>query len=409
MKVLIERKKEIVSCLYWFIGINTFLQVFRAAYKSIMILYAISLTILAVYSMCCFGYQVEKRIRLWVLVKFLSYILAIIVAFTISVEFGYKNIVACYSIILVLIIIIKKPLDYECKAFIKGLKISIIINLLYSFLDFLCRFLFDFNLTTLLLRMVGMNDRADIYDSNIGNRITGLTWDPFVLGGCCAFGFYLFKSKYLRGAIIFILLCSGSRSGILGFVLGLIIEYRKQIFKKSKALIIIFVVFVILFLNYNIILDFALRGFDKSSFGYMRVEYITLIPSVIRESSILQILFGGAPAYSGGRIVLTGISSMINETYQTLYWTIESDWGNAFYGRGVFGFISYIIIYLGLIKKQSNKRFRALFLTILFAGIGYYYDTSIYVNLILHFLSEFQDDCYIETHYREKSKKLLGI
>ena len=206
-----------------------------------------------------------------------------------------------------------------------------------------------------------------------------------MLGGCCAVSFFLFKNKYFKLYILLILISSQSRAGTVGIIAALVIGYWKEFFRNKKVFTMFTGAFFLFLLYIDKFLVYFLRGFSTSSVGYVRIEYIILVPAVFFAGNFLQALFGGAPGHSGGRIVFSHVPSMINWLYDSPYWTIESDWANTIYGRGVFGVFSYCYMYTKIIWKQKNKTLKLMYIAILFSGLGYYYDTAIYVNLLIYF------------------------
>ncbi|GHT70794.1 hypothetical protein FACS1894110_22880 [Spirochaetia bacterium] len=107
------------------------------------------------------------------------------------------------------------------------------------------------------------------------------------------------------------------------------------------------------------------------------------------DKTVLNMLLGGAPALTGARFRYSGLKSNVNDTSVDADWSIESDWSGIILGRGIIGLLYYFYVFFVIFKNQKDTKVIALCLTILFAGIGYYYDTAIFINYILFFAASF--------------------
>ena len=377
--IIINKKYFQIKCLLlWFIGFNATLNVLRYAAPVIMHIYIVSIIGLAVIALLN-EFHGCAEIKPSILLRVISYILAILVSLTYSIDFFKKNISACSSIILILIYMSHVPDEEERNSFLQGYKSSLLITFFYSGVQWILIHTKGINTTELVLKALHYN--RDFQLSM--DRITGLNWDPYLLGIFCATGYFLFSNKWLRMYIVVLSLLCGSRSGLTGFTVAFLYVNRKKIFTRSKitiALVMILAIFIVIVprLNFS-------RGFSKDSYGYRRIEYISLLPDVEwSDGSIIRFIFGGAPAYSGARFYYSQVDSLVNDTTPRDDWSIESDWLGVLYGRGVFGVISYFYFYYYLYRKCRGDYDRAIILTILFAGIGYYYDSAIFINLLVY-------------------------
>ena len=108
------------------------------------------------------------------------------------------------------------------------------------------------------------------------------------------------------------------------------------------------------------------EGTDASTeahFGYY-MDYFT----IIRESSLFQVLFGYGYGCSGYPI------TMMYDRYVTLdCWSIECDIINILVSRGIIGFIGYyaFLIYVMIKGWKIDYRYFVVMFTILIQGIGY--------------------------------------
>ena len=224
MNIKIKRF-DIIEFCYWYVGFNSLLMVFRYAIKLVMYSYVLCLMILAIHSILCLFSRNHKKADTWLKLKLFSYIFALATSFTFSIEFGIRNITNCISILIVLIIMLKCPGMKEYSAFMNGLKLSLGINLIYAGIELFIKVFFQYNITSTLLFLLKLRNDAMEHAQFIGTRTTGLSWDPYVLGGCCAVSFFLFKNKYFKLYILLILISSQSRAGTVGIIAALVIGY----------------------------------------------------------------------------------------------------------------------------------------------------------------------------------------
>jgi hypothetical protein len=285
---------------------------------------------------------------------------------------------------------LKKTNMIEAYSFFSGYKISLIINFIYAGLELIFLLIFKISLNQRLLPFLGFIDKQDV--SSYG-RISGLLWDPFLLGIFCATGFFIFKNNCLKIYLLILLYYSGSRSGQIGLLIAIIYYYCKYFFSYRRVALLFFAVIILAILVPRFI-DFD-RGFHGTSkLGNRRIEYVTFIPKIWQtDYSPLNVLLGGAPWYSGARFYFSQLKSDTNDTSINEKWAIESDWSGILLGRGIIGFFYYFYIYIVIILNQKNRKIKAISLVVFFAGIGYNYDLAIFINYILFFSSSFYIDC----------------
>ncbi len=392
IKLLKDTCRIFENFSFWYIGFASILYIFRYSIKVFMLMYTAALLFLLTRALIKI-IRTEMDFYLWTWAKLFSYIQSIILSFSYAIEFGLANLKACMSILITLVIMLSKPEKEHFHCFYLGLKISVLINLIYSGIELFIIKMFDFNFTSILLYKLQLRSFPEEYANYIGNRISGLGWDPFVLGMCCVLGYIFFQNKLFSIYITIILIASGSRAGMLGALVALPVLYSDFLFKKGYIIFFSIIAGLLILINWQEFVSLMTRGFSKDSLGYVRIEYITLVPEIaINKTSLLFSAFGGAPGYSGAKFIYSDIDSMVSTVMAgNKYWMIESDWMSALYGRGIFGILSYFYMYLSISLHQKNKAWKALYLAVFFAGIGYYYDTAIYINLLIYFTMHFQE------------------
>ena len=70
------------------------------------------------------------------------------------------------------------------------------------------------------------------------------------------------------------------------------------------------------------------------------------------------------------------------------YWKIESDWAGILAGRGWIGLISYILLFCLSIYMVPDILLKKIIILFFFLGIGYYYETSLLINIILIYVNQ---------------------
>lgn len=393
MKVKID-----ITILYWFLGFNTAFHIFREAFPLLNYLYIATLVVLAARSVLIA--TISKKTNSIVLLRLIVLIISIGCSSIYSISWMKTTFIQCVSVILICLVCIKSPYESEWNSFVNGYKVSILIDFVYAIIQAAFHFvgveinqylfqLFDIS------RSAQLNEDIARYGINALTRVTGLIWDPYVLGMYCATGFFLFKNKYIRLVALMLLAFSQSRSGLVGAMAGLIYFYWPKI-KRQNTFIAFIIISIIGAIVIPEMFDIS-RGFNPNSLGWRRVEYITLLPQVfMSKSPFLLTLFGGSPGFTGARFYFSKISSMVNLTTNYAEWSIESDWLGVLYGQGIVGLFSYILTFYYLLKNQVDRKYKSLILVILFGGMGYFYYTAIFANMLIYlplsFTSVVQDE-----------------
>lgn len=390
--LIYKNKTNLTSFFFFYIGLNTGLFIFRNIFPVLSLFYTFSVVWLSFYSLyiclitrCCLT---VFPFRLKLLALAISLTFSLIFGF----EFFFRNLIALASQILMCFIFLRKPSFNEVKNFIFGFKIVLLVNYIFALIQLVIIKLYGINIFYLLGYYLGLYEDIASAKTNI-SRITGLIWDPYVLGMFCALGFFLFKNKWIKLLTLVLLYFSFSRAGQVGFFAGLfcyVFPYVKKMMKKDStilpALTLCFVIFLCLLPKIIDFLDFD-RGFSRESQGWRRVEYIIKVPEIWKnDSTPMLAVFGGAPFYSGARYVYTPVESLTKETSSDEYWIVETDWFGILIGRGIFGFFAYISLFVYiLLQKNIATLNKAIAFTVFVGGIGYYYDSAIFSCFMVYF------------------------
>lgn len=378
---------KLKNYLFWYIGFNTTFFIFRDAFKIVKILYVASIVLLAFFSVFSIFNKLNKLGNQWVIFKLLIFIIALVLSNCYGKEFFTKNLIGSTSIILISAIFMKKLEYEEVDYFIKGYKLSILIDFIYAGVQLIIILVYKININNYLLYYIGSRDEIS---DRITNRIAGLCWDPYLLGMFCATGFFLFKNKLLRIYIVILLYFTFSRTGQVSFFVAFIYYYfpyiKKRLNYKNVCLLFALLLFIPIIMPTILKkLDFN-RGMNRQSAGWRRVEYFQKIPDILAlDNNIIISLFGCAPYYSGARFYYSKLDTVTNRMEHTPYWGIECDYSSIILGRGIIGFLVYCIMYLTIIFSCRKRVVKTLALCFFVGGLGYSYDLAIFSNFIVFF------------------------
>lgn len=288
----------------------------------------------------------------------------------------------------------------DIKYFFKGLKITVFINLIWGLLEFIFWKFYRFWLNEYIFGdMLKIDSGGHGWRYIRGDKIglCGLSWDPLHLGILSALGFFLFKKKSLKVFSLIILLLGGSRAGLIGLIGSIIffkvlknlnLKSKKKFFQglvKNVILFLLGLVFIVGFFKFRIAHN---NMGDKRRKAY----YISAIKSTVIKNNIGLFLFGGSPVWSGAIITLD--ENLSKSTYLSqgmldkIYWKIESDWAHILTGRGWIGFFSYIWIFYLSFFKINDKKMKKIILLFFFSGLGYYFENSLIINIILIYINQ---------------------
>ena len=396
-------EQNIANIAFWGIGLLAGLFVFRLLFPVFALLYNGAVFYLALRSLfLLFRPNISKTP--WAFqIKFFSLAISLVFSLLFGLEFFYRNFAALASQFLMILIFLKNPTDGEAVSYINGFKISLMINYLFGLVQLLFILIKGINIFYPVGLYLGLYESVSA-SQEASTRVTGLVWDPYVIGMYCTLGFFLFKTRIIKILTIVLLYFSFSRAGEVGFICAALYYFfpvvKKWMRKEHLAMplfclcFFVFLAFVPIFID---VLDFD-RGFSRKSQGWRRVEYITKIPEIWNaDGNPFLAIFGGAPAYTGARHVLTSVDSKAKRDIlrlkkeKRIYWTVETDWFGILIGRGIFGFLAYLSLYLYIVFSNCNRKNKAIAISVLMAGVGYYYDTAIFSMFTIYFAGATKD------------------
>ena len=387
------------SFSFFFIGLNTAFFIFREAFLPLRVVYTLCVLYIAIRALYLLISRKESFSKSVLLGKYFIYVFSLLLSIGFSVAFFLQNVLSSIAILLLAIAFLKKANLKEYNSFFLGYKISLVINFIYAGIELLLLLVFNVQINQFLFFALNITDVTNVAEFG---RISGLIWDPFLLGIFCATSFFIFKSKIAKIYILVILFFSGSRSGQVGFLIALIYYYYPLFINERKVILAFLIVFLVIpflpaFIENTRFFDITNATISEGEMR--RREYYTFIPKIwASDENPLRFFLGGAPLYTGARFYYANVDSVTRRTIARNDWAIESDWSGILLGRGIIGFLYYLYIFLMIILNQKCRILTAMSIAILFSGIGYNYSLAIFINFILFFASSF--------HLRLENKNL---
>lgn len=379
-KIINDSNGKLYKLAYWFLAFNSPFHVFRDAFKVLEYLYGLCLVFILLRTIVKLSFsQYSNHIFL---IRFIVLICSIFTSVFLPYDRFSWTLRNVHILVVIYFIRIGKPTEEEFNSFINGYKAAILIDFIWAGIQGIELFRGVY-INDWLYNIIGLSDMVG-YSINTGMRITGLIWDPYVIGMYCATGFFLFRNKLLKGYIFLLLIGSQSRAGLVAFGVAAIYYFYPFIKKRKYTLWFLFsVAFVSMIVVNKVDLN---RGFGEIGTGYVRIEFFKLLPSImINSSNILLFLFGGSPAATEARFRESGLSIIRLPMFTTD--NIESDWAGLTYGQGILGILSYFMMYYYVIKNHKNRILKAICIAILFGGLGYSYDNTIFASFLVYLSS----------------------
>ncbi len=384
--------ERITNKSFYVLGLCFCLFSIRIKQISLVIFPLIIIAFLSIY----YFFKKKKVIFNFLLIYYMLIFISIFSGMEYSKQLFYKNLYSFSTVrILFFLIILSfyKISNLNVKSFISGLKIGIFINYIWGTLEFLLwEFLkipLNHNIFYEILRMDVGHTWLNIRDGNI--RVCGFSWDPLTIGMLSALGFFLYNNKYLKFYSLAILYLSGSRNSILACILTYLFICIYKSLRKNKKLGILLIIGSLL-ISLTIVTYFS-KYKNYESYGNSRRKqyYFSAIESTYINGNPILFLFGGSPIHTG-RIFVEN-KELSQKTYLesnmfNSYWKIESDWAGILAGRGWIGLISYILLFCLSIYMVPDILLKKIIILFFFLGIGYYYETSLLINIILIYVNQ---------------------
>lgn len=272
-----------------------------------------------------------------------------------------------YIIILVFYYCVSNLTIEHAKCYVKGLKTSCTIHIIWCFFQYFAYNLFGIDINRkVFVEILGIVENA----SRVQNGkliISGICFHPSNLIPTLLISVFLFDKWYIWG-ICFIIAFFSSNStlivclslAILFKVFHLLKSQKIKIRMNSKILIAICAIFSIsLFVLYRLgffyvvkekyheLLIRIIERNDDSTLAHL--SYYVKLPEIYSRFSLLEILFGWGIGRSGN------VFSEFYHLYTNIEnWCVESDPMNFIYSVGLVGAFSFYLFLFSIIKKARK-------------------------------------------------------
>lgn len=279
--------------------------------------------------------------------------------------------------------------------FLKGFFVGALIQLAWGYAQLIFYFVADFKLNTFVFERL-LNITGYTWDSYVAGRILrmkGIGWETANFALVMLVGYILTK-KYNKNPILeylFIgaIFLSTSKSGYISLLMVLAVEFIMKILvnkKESKTkrrfiyqlIAVIFVVFVVIMLNdafgsrIKLIVS-SLSGIfdvsDAASSNSIHISYYTDLPGVLKESSIVRVLFGNGYFSSG--YIYSNYNYNLAFRSELIGWNPESDFVTLIVSNGLFGCMLYYFYAIKAFLDHRRDEYGLMVIAIISLGITY--------------------------------------
>lgn len=277
----------------------------------------------------------------------------------------------------------KKETIYWIK---RGIKIACAIQFVYIPIQYVLYHAWNMDINKLIfVDVLGLTPSASFIRDWVWYP-SGVTNHSAIIAPLMILGLVLFKNLYFRLLILMDSFLCGSSSAIVGvcvtilllFFFGLVEKGRNSRVKRKVLLSIIGIVIIlgVMLLTTNaldIIINkigyilIRLFGDSKDSSTNAHLLYYYKYPSIFKDNSILQNIFGYGYGCSGY------IFSILDNRINIGSWAVETDVMDRLYSLGILGFVLYYI-FLSKILIQGyhiDKKYTIVMVAIIIQGLGY--------------------------------------
>lgn len=313
----------------------------------------------------------------------------------------------------------------ELRYFLKGLRLSCIIHILWSVLQYIAYQGFTIDINDVIFSNM-LHFGSDEYGASryVGGEfvLSGLCWHPINLAPTLALTVLICDKWYIWAVAFFIAYYSKNSTTIVVLILLLILQIsmvkskdkiiktrRRISLKRFIVFPVILTVFVLSAIRLlplireslvNIFNRISAMG-DSSTQAHLR--YYTAFLSIALRVSFLELLFGCGIGRSGAYI------SQIFHQYNIAYWSVESDPMNFIYSTGLLGFVCYYLwLFIMVIKSwKIDKRTTIFLFSIIIGGIfyGMQFPWVMQIELIIGVLLERRESIF-DIKSKQKGSKI---
>lgn len=408
---------KVLYYLFWLLGLTCAASCLAIKIGASQIaIYNIPIILIAILCICLKNFYLDKNrllVALLLLIMIFSNLFSIL-----DVPDDWFNYGFSYSLKLVILIfpicfcLSKININKVLEGFLKGIRVSCIIWLIWEFLQIIVFYNVGVSLNEIIFEYIlGLDSGRPsmlLLGENMDEatfRPTGLSWDPAYLGMILSFGYILWDNKYLKICFIIGVVLSTSRTGLILIIISIIMDFfykykfsRDISLRSLLTLLISFITCMILIvIFYDDIINIISVQMQHISFDFLNASkssnmsdnihalyYINIFDIFFNSNNPIKFLLGQGYMEVGYFYALEyGLYSTVNP------WNPESDFVILFVGCGILGTsIYYFIMYKAL--KNKNSLCKSISMVLLIGGIFYIFLRSTWtiILLLLIFLSK---------------------
>ncbi len=319
------------------------------------------------------------------------YVIVILLSLVVNISNGYLYTMVLSTVLSLIICLLYMGLLKQSLAsldyLILGIKSSCILQIAWCLLQYVL-----YNFARIDINQAIFSDFLHMIDTAsryVNGRLvlTGFCWHPSNMVPVLILSLVLFNTWYIWLICIFIAVGMNSSTAILAILaLGIVklirLMIQKEIFNHLTmtkffagvfAVLVVVSIFATTNLGTQIVENVArligrINGTNITMSTVVHRSYYSLLPQVIKNSTVGQVLFGYGPGCSGLAI------TRINGQYSLLgTWVVESDYMNILYGYGAFGLFFYFAWIISKVTQKGSKQsfFIEFLIPLLIAGITY--------------------------------------
>ena len=232
---------------------------------------------------------------------------------------------------------------------------------------------------------------------------SGMCWHSAFMAPIVIIAFVVCDSYFVKTlAVVDAVICLGLTGmfSIVDFLKRASKTVRKRTF-IAISLIVVAIIPILFCTNivpvvYDKIVDIYGRAtgavYDGGS-ANAHIRYFTAYPNVVKNSSIIQFLFGYGTGNSGYTM-----SNLYGQYVDLKSWVVETDVMNQIYSNGIIGFILYysFLLYIAIKGYKLNRKYFILTISIILAGITYniQFDWVLFMEFLLFLTIKFKVDLF---------------
>lgn len=272
-------------------------------------------------------------------------------------------------------------------AYLRGVYTGCIMQIIWCYMQIILYNIFSIDLNGLCFGVFSQHRGGGLVYSGLAIH-AGILVPIFIIGFLTADKLVLKILFVVMGAV------SGNSTTMIGIgicivsygILLLVFHWRSFI-KKINIFRILIVVPVLILIgiiwskfglgerfthSFNRIISVIINQQTTNGSDATHLRYLTSFPYILKNSSIINILFGYGVGTSGFQMV------RFFGQYDRMIWTIESDIINTIYSVGLIGFgvFYYLLLYIMIKGFKIDIRYTVFSLAIIGAGIFYNFQIS---------------------------------